>query len=561
MSQNISVQSEEEMLSLQASPGDYVTRTDIGRRFMLTQEPASDINNWLLILFPSYVNSINGMDNVVSITTDTIPEADNLYFTEDRANKVFDDKIKDVGLEDFAGNEKIITEDNVLTINCGNSVSSFPDIEDNEENHLPPGTVPQHIHDIADIKKLDETIDLSVKNKVDKDLEDIRSEISKASEEILKKVSSDIKNNTIVLPEASSDKKGILKLYSQDSIKNNDKEIKDGTMDVSTILSCLEEYENMFSDIISKNTFPIGFMYFSFNRPEDEAGSIPLNGMEYSKSLYKDLWEWAKSSKRVISLDQYDEKDRNNNGNVPYFADCGNDKFRVPRIKTYTIGTDSADSIGEYIEAGLPAHVHEIATALKSKENASGKPAFDWNASNNSPTSEITNIVSGTPIGNSVYGKSDTVQPESLVGMWYIRAYGTVINKGVMDLDRVLKDYTYFKHDIETMLKALPKRYITKTYHYKESWYEIYNDGWVRQGGKVHLKEMKTKQTFRLNKAFLDTDYTCICQESTKTYYKKCEYINAVSVFPEDTESLNFINGSYETEVYWIAEGQGLIEK
>ena len=81
------VNSEVEMLALLATKSDIAVRTDIEKTFILAEEPASNINNWIEVL-ASYdrVISVNGLGGIVTLTTSNIPEGSNLYFSDLRVN-------------------------------------------------------------------------------------------------------------------------------------------------------------------------------------------------------------------------------------------------------------------------------------------------------------------------------------------------------------------------------------------------------------------------------------------------------------------------------------------
>ena len=62
----------------------------------------------------------------------------------------------------------------------------------------------------------------------------------------------------------------------------------------------------------------------------------------------------------------------------------------------------------------------------------------------------MSNTGSGTPgsqnftinasSSNAIYGNSSTVQPESIVGMWLVKAYGTIEDTGVIDEQQYIDD-------------------------------------------------------------------------------------------------------------------------
>ena len=66
------VDSEAAMLALNAQQGDVAVRTDVNKTFILSKEPASTLANWIELLFPCSVISVNGKTGAVVLTGDDI---------------------------------------------------------------------------------------------------------------------------------------------------------------------------------------------------------------------------------------------------------------------------------------------------------------------------------------------------------------------------------------------------------------------------------------------------------------------------------------------------------
>lgn len=66
------VNSQAAMLALNAQQGDIAVRTDVSKTFILSKEPASTLANWVELLFPCSVTSVNGKTGVVVLTGDDI---------------------------------------------------------------------------------------------------------------------------------------------------------------------------------------------------------------------------------------------------------------------------------------------------------------------------------------------------------------------------------------------------------------------------------------------------------------------------------------------------------
>lgn len=66
------VASQSAMTGLTAQVGDVAVRTDVNKTFILSKEPASTIANWIELLFPISVSSVNGKTGAVVLTGDDI---------------------------------------------------------------------------------------------------------------------------------------------------------------------------------------------------------------------------------------------------------------------------------------------------------------------------------------------------------------------------------------------------------------------------------------------------------------------------------------------------------
>lgn len=80
------ISSESEMLGLSASVGHLAVRLDQSKTYILKQTPASSLQNWQEITsLAGTVSSVAGKTGSVSLDTDDLDEASNLFFTEARA--------------------------------------------------------------------------------------------------------------------------------------------------------------------------------------------------------------------------------------------------------------------------------------------------------------------------------------------------------------------------------------------------------------------------------------------------------------------------------------------
>ena len=194
----------------------------------------------------------------------------------------------------------------------------------------------------------------------------------------------------------------------------------------------------------SGSGLPVGFEYFSVN-PNVPSGSLPLFGGTYSREIYASLWNYAKSQpKYVISEDKWQELYSANNGNVPFYSfGDGKTTFRVPSLSCWIRGASGLEEVGSYLAAGLPNIEGSItgtdyaifgaANVINKGAISAGGANYTSSGTSNSSIYKSTLTLDASK-ANSIYGNSNTVQPPSIIGMWLVKAYGTVIEEGNMDV-------------------------------------------------------------------------------------------------------------------------------
>ena len=116
------VANEEEMLALEAQKGDVAIRTDETKSYILKANPASDRTNWLELLSPECkVLSVNGKVGAITLTTDDITEGEKQYFTRERTEAIYDEKIAKLGSADLTDGDTIVHSTDKFILNGGNA--------------------------------------------------------------------------------------------------------------------------------------------------------------------------------------------------------------------------------------------------------------------------------------------------------------------------------------------------------------------------------------------------------------------------------------------------------
>ena len=245
----------------------------------------------------------------------------------------------------------------------------------------------------------------------------------------------------------------------------------------------------------SKLGLPVGFEAFTTN-PNLQAGWLPLLGGEYSRTTYADLWAWVQTQNGyLLEESAWQAKAVANGGNVPFYSKGdGSTTFRVPALKCWVRGANGLDEIGGYLTAGLPNITGGLNNKIKpllndyfTAYNDGALYTEKYTNSTSFPTgSNVSQILKfDASKSNSIYGSSDTVQPPSIVGLWCVKAYGTISNVGSADLAQLAADHTR----LETIINELKNKPDKDTFFVPdysnpvELTKDVYNtmtyDGWL----------------------------------------------------------------------------------
>lgn len=215
---------------------------------------------------------------------------------------------------------------------------------------------------------------------------------------------------------------------------------------------------------------PVGFEYFSVN-PNIPLGSLPLLGGEFSRAAYKDLWDWAQTQKNyILSESAWQEKAAANGGNVPFYSSGnGSTTFRVPSLKCWIRGANGIEEVGSYLAAGLPniEGAFYDRGCIRSLDIVKGDSVLFKTIYGEGLGWTVAIQDGGTPIDkgnktefnaanfNSIYGSSNTVQPQSVIGIWLVKAYSTVTNTGNTDVSALAQGLTTVEQALTTAMQNL----------------------------------------------------------------------------------------------------------
>ena len=205
-----------------------------------------------------------------------------------------------------------------------------------------------------------------------------------------------------------------------------------------------------FGTIIADNGIPagtaatggdkIGQIRFSIN-PNIEPGYLALNGQEVNREDYPNLWAWVQQQVGfLVEEGEWQSISSAHNGNVgKYSVGNGASTFRLPNLGCWVRGGGTAGTaagVGGNLDAGLPNIEGRVNTDYASlRVESSGtdtlkvfKDSADTGLASNSAPNYNTTYSMGyldfnASYSNPIYGNAETVQPESIVGIWLVKAY------------------------------------------------------------------------------------------------------------------------------------------
>ena len=207
----------------------------------------------------------------------------------------------------------------------------------------------------------------------------------------------------------------------------------------------IEELKGDIEEATKKAGLPVGFEY-TISYTELQAGQLSLLGGKYLKSTYTDLWAWVQTHPSLIKTETKWQAMKTASGGraVPFYADVDEQYLRVPLNTVWVKGASSVDEVGAVLEAGLPNITGNVISSDRGYASINCTGAYttktvtaanQFGAAGNQYGSTAMNFDASN--SNAIYGNSDTVQPQSVVKLWVVQAFGTISNTGNLDMSGV----------------------------------------------------------------------------------------------------------------------------
>lgn len=246
---------------------------------------------------------------------------------------------------------------------------------------------------------------------------------------------------------------------------------------------------------------PLGhFFLHPFPIPPD--GCLVVNGSEYNRELYKDLWADVQIKGQYKTEAEWQSIAAANGGYCPWYSDGdGSTTFRTPKFAPYQKIALASGNAGKYYEAGLPTldNISFTTEYILSQDESrilssqNGK-SFDVGSASalssnvisfvRHPTSGYSKIKIKRDTYSEIYGSSDTVTPESHDWIICAVAFGTATNVGSVDVANVMSAVGQVQAEVATKLEDSTVHVIEAWKSADgDSWYRKWSDGFIEQGG------------------------------------------------------------------------------
>lgn len=189
------------------------------------------------------------------------------------------------------------------------------------------------------------------------------------------------------------------------------------------------------------------------------------------------------------------ETEANWQTSVTNYGTCGkfvydnvNNTVRLPLISGFTEGTNDLTALGVLTQAGVPnitgqvrygnsgdigVNTSYISGAFYADTGTNAKSASSGSQTNYP-------LLFDASRSSSIYGRSSTVQPQSIKVLRYICIATSTKTDIEVDIDEIATDLNN-KLDKNDLIQV---HCVVETYVNGTSWYRVYDDGWCEQGGK-----------------------------------------------------------------------------
>lgn len=218
-----------------------------------------------------------------------------------------------------------------------------------------------------------------------------------------------------------------------------------------------------------------------------------------------------------------------------YVLDTTNQRFKLPRTRFGFTGL--RDTVGKFVQQGLPNITGNLFTSRGITGGYSGAFYSDGNLTgimSSTSADSSKNIKFSAAKSNSIYGNSSNVQPRAtqMYLYFYVGNFSRTATEQTAGLntelfngkaDRDLNN-AVVGSSFGTKLNSAGIRYVKESYRSGTSWYRLYSDGWVEQGGAFSNSSTNQNQTVTLLKTMDNSNYSISIQRIRNEYSDTATY-------------------------------------
>lgn len=236
-----------------------------------------------------------------------------------------------------------------------------------------------------------------------------------------------------------------------------------------------------------------------------------------------------------------------------FVYDSTNNTVRLPKITGFTEGTTDVTALGDLIEAGLPNITSTRRVIVTSNGNDNG--CITNTISQSDPGHHSNNYGLSASIidasrSSSIYGRSNTVQPQAIKVLYYIVIANSVKTNIEVDIDEVMTDLNgkVSTSDLATC------HVVIETYNNGTDWYRIWSDGWCEQGGELSTVNQDSTTNVNLLQPYINTNYSVLIT-ATGGKRSSTQYMNGNAVASKNMNSFVMQTNDYAYGRIWRACG------
>lgn len=224
-----------------------------------------------------------------------------------------------------------------------------------------------------------------------------------------------------------------------------------------------------------------------------------------------------------------------------FVYDSVNNTVRLPKITGIVEGASGVANLGDLTEAGLPNITGFHGLSGYGQVGGAFYAVTDLSESISSGASSSNGVRFNASRSSSIYGNSNTVQPQTIKVLYYIVVATSTKTAIQVDIDEIATDLNG-KADTDLSNVPTSKGILTESYINGSSWYRVYSDGWCEQGGRFNANNTATTASYTVNllKSYKDTNYSIVT----------CGYSNHADQFKNGVAPYSFTTSSFVIQTF-----------